>query len=384
MPDVEDRGAGTELPPSPLGRPDHAARRERLRASLARRELDALWVTDLTNIRYLTGFTGSNATLLLAVDADLELDRFHTDGRYTTQAEQEVPDLPRLIGRDAQLPAALEAMRQRGLGRLGFEAEALSWRAGERLGEEADTRGLHAEPTRDLVERLRATKDEHELAALRAACAITDAALQATFERLATGMTERDVARLIERTMEDLGADAPAFETIVASGPNSARPHHRPADRTLRRGDLVKIDVGARFAGYHADTTRTVALGDPGQRLREIHDLVRVAQRAGVAAVLAGESAGDVDAACREHIAGAGHGEHFSHGTGHGVGLEIHEAPSVAPGSAATLEPGMTVTVEPGIYLAGAGGVRIEDTVAVRPEGPSDVFTRTPRELLTL
>jgi Xaa-Pro aminopeptidase len=378
----EDDSVAPDLPPAPPPDPDRRGRRARLRAALEEAGLDALWVTDLVNVRYLTGFTGSNGMLL--VTRDPERDRLHTDGRYGTQAEQEVADLPTAIGRGGHLSGALDRLADSELRSIGFEATAVSWDLGERIQRAAEERDLHAAPTRGMVERLRETKDAGELAALRAACAITDAALQLTLERLEPGRTEGDVARSIERTMVELGAEAPAFETIVASGPNSARPHHRPTARALQSGELVKIDVGARFAGYHADTTRTVALGEPQAHLRDVHDLVRRAQRAGVEAAVAGTSAGDVDAACRELISAAGHGDDFAHGTGHGVGLQIHERPAVGPGSGATLGPRMTVTIEPGVYLAGIGGVRIEDTVVIREQGPPDVLTRTPRELLVL
>ena len=184
--------------------------------------------------------------------------------------------------------------------------------------------------------------------------------------------------------MVDLGADAPSFESIVATGPNSAVPHHRPSDRVLRRGDLVKLDFGALVAGYHADMTRTVAIGDPGETARAVHALVLEAQTAGVAAAVAGATIGAVDAACLDRIASAGHAQHFTHPSGHGVGLDIHEWPILVEGGAASLAAAMAVTVEPGVYLPGIGGVRIEDTVVVREDGPPEVLTPAAHELIVL
>ena len=197
------------------------------------------------------------------------------------------------------------------------------------------------------------------------------------------GRTEREVAILLERAMVDLGAEGPAFDTIVASGPHGAIPHHSPGSRALARGDLVVIDCGARYGGYHADMTRTVCLGSPEPWQREIYDLVAAAQLAGIAAAWPGAELGDVDAAARSIIAAAGHGDHFGHGLGHGVGLEVHEAPMLGPGRAGKLQELVPITVEPGIYLPGKGGVRVEDTVVVRATGPATLITTT-RDLLVL
>lgn len=355
--------------------PEAAARRERLRERLAGADLDALLVTTLVNVRYLTGFTGSAGRLL--VTAAGGGDVLVTDGRYDEQAGAEAPDLPRVITReDRWLPAALE-----GCSRLGLESHTISWDSARRL---ADLAGdVEVCPAPGHVEALRAVKDAGEVAALRRACAAGDAAFDDLLTWIRPGLTEREVALRLERTLVDLGADDPAFAAIVASGPNGARPHHRPGDRALETGDLVTLDFGARAAGYHSDMTRMVALGDPGDELRGVVELVRAAQRAGLDAVRAGETGGDVDAACREVVGAAGHGPAFVHGTGHGVGLEIHEAPRLASGSAATLDAGAVVTVEPGVYLPGRGGVRIEDTVLVTGGGP-DVLTTAPKDLATV
>jgi Xaa-Pro aminopeptidase len=238
-------------------------------------------------------------------------------------------------------------------------------------------------PLGRVVEDLRTIKDEAEIELLARACALTDQAFAAVLGAIQPGRSERELAILIERTMVDLGAESPAFDTIVASGPNGAIPHHSPGGRVLQRGDLVTIDCGARHAGYHADMTRTVALGPPAPWQREIYDLVAAAQLAGIAAATPGADVGDVDATSRATIAAAGHADHFGHGLGHGVGLEVHEAPMLGPGRTGKLKDRVPVTIEPGIYLPGRGGVRIEDTLVVRTAGPETLITTT-KELLVL
>lgn len=223
-------------------------------------------------------------------------------------------------------------------------------------------------------------KDASEVLAVRRACSLGDEAFADLLTWVTPGMTEREVALRLERTMVDLGADRPAFASIVASGANSARPHHRPTACRLAGGDIVKLDFGACADGYHSDMTRMVALGRTAGDLAEVFAVVLAAQQAGLDAVRSGVRAGDVDAACREVVAAAGYGDHFVHGTGHGVGLRIHEYPSLAAGSAHTLDDGAVVTVEPGVYLPGRGGVRIEDTVVVTPRGAT-VLTTTPKDL---
>ncbi|MDQ3931319.1 MAG: aminopeptidase P family protein [Actinomycetota bacterium] len=349
---------------------------------MAEHALAALYVTDLRNVRWLTGFTGTNGQVLVACDRDLDL--LITDARYGTQAAAEAPDLECTLLRGGGAARVVERLATAGIKEVAFEADRLPWEAGESLRRLAREAKLIVRPEGGHVEALRAVKDAHELGALRAACAITVTAFNHVVETLLPGISERAVAATLDRTMSDLGAEAPAFETIVASGPNSAVPHHRPTRRQLCRGDLVKFDFGARYAGYHADMSRTVALGDPGEELRNVHDLVRRAQAAGVVAALAGAPVGDVDHACRELIGAAGHSEQFLHPTGHGVGLAIHEWPTLAEGGRATLQTGMTVTVEPGVYLAGIGGVRIEDTVLVTAAGPADILTSAPYDLMVL
>jgi len=372
-------------------------RRSRLRALLTAAGLDAMLVTDLINIRYLTGFTGSNAALLVVgtdnedgshPDNDAGDDgdpgtRFCTDGRYATQSATEVPDLPRLIARPCD--RALLAVAPSGA--VGFEARSVSVADHAVLAAAAKDGGTRIEltPTLDLVEQLRAVKDAGEVDALRRACAVADRALAALIDSggIRAGRTEREIGLDLDQRMRMLGASDPSFETIVAAGRNSAIPHHQPSTAVLARGDFVKLDFGATVDGYHSDMTRTLVLGAPADWQRDVYRLVHAAQDAGRRACVVGRSGAEVDRAAREVIADAGFGPQFSHGLGHGVGLQVHEAPSLASESASIMTLDMCVTVEPGVYLPGQGGVRIEDSGAIRPDG-YHVLTLTSRELCVL
>ena len=375
---------------------NHARRRTLLRAALAHSEVDALLVTDLINIRYLTGFSGSNAALLVVVSddetagagdqnsaTDPSRTRFCTDGRYTTQSAAEVPDLPRLIARPCA--GALVATAPSGI--VGFEARSVTVAEHQNLQTSAadNPRGIQLKQTLDLVEKIRAVKEEGEIDALARACAVADQALAELIEAggIRPGRTERQVGLDLDQRMRQLGADDPSFETIVAAGPNSAIPHHRPTAAILATGDFVKLDFGATVDGYHSDMTRTLVLGPPADWQREIYELVASAQTAGRSACLVGATGGEIDAAARDLITAAGYGPEFSHGLGHGVGLQIHEAPGLAHQSASIMVPDMCVTVEPGVYLPGRGGVRIEDSGVIRADG-YQVLTQTSKELRAL
>lgn len=359
----------------------HTDRRERLREGLRTDGLDALLVTDLVNIRYLTGFTGSAAALWVAAGdgPDEKATVLCTDGRYRTQAAAQVPDLRALI--DRGYGAALVAQAE--TGRAGFESHVVTVDGYDKLTAAAGDIELVRAPNR--VEKLREVKDESEVLLLERACAAADTALSALIETggIRPGRTERDVARDLENLMCEHGADGTSFETIVAAGPHSAIPHHRPTDAVLAAGDFVKIDFGALVAGYHSDMTRTLVLGSVSPWQQEIYELVLAAQAAGRAALAPGASLKGVDAAARDVIAAAGYGQNFGHGLGHGVGLQIHEAPGIGAGATGTLLAGSAVTVEPGVYLPDRGGVRIEDTLVVRPDGP-ELLTRFPKELTVI
>jgi Xaa-Pro aminopeptidase len=361
----------------------HSRRRAALRSLLQEAELDALLITDLLNIRYLTGFTGSNAALLVHAGGE-EHTVFCTDGRYTTQSSVEVPQLERVIERASAAALAARASADTArYGRTGFESQHVNVDQYETLKNEFGTVELRRAP--GLVEGLRLIKDEQEIDALRCACAAADRALADLIEHggLRPGRTELEVARDLENRMLEHGSTGKSFESIVAAGANSAIPHHQPTSAVLAAGDLVKLDFGATAAGYHSDMTRMVVLGAPAAWQREIYELVHRSQATGCHAVLPGAEVSDVDKAARAVIVSGGHGERFAHGLGHGVGLEVHEAPSLAGTGVGTLSAGMAVTVEPGVYLAGRGGVRIEDTLVVR-DGTPELLTLSTKELVVV
>lgn len=354
----------------------HDVRRARLRELTAATGAEAALVTRLVNVRYLTGFTGSNAALLVTPDHAI----LATDGRYITQSEAQAPDVERVIDR-ACAAALLTRAAKDGTRRVAFEAHDVTVEAHQALSELDDAPDLV--PLGHAVEQLRTVKDDEEIALLREACAIGDRALAELFGTLKPGRTEREIARELESRMLDHGADGIAFETIVATGPNSAIPHHRPTDRAVEAGDLLKIDFGALYRGYHADCTRTVVVGQAADWQVEIHALVRDAQRAGRHALAPGVDVQAVDSAARDVIEAAGFADNFTHGLGHGVGLEIHEAPSIGYSATGRLDACTPVTVEPGVYLPGRGGVRIEDTLVVR-DGEPELLTTTSKDLLVL
>ena len=367
----------------------HAARRDRAAAAVTALGADAVLVTSAVNVRYLTGLVSSNAAVLLAAGGQAVLG---TDARYAGTAQRECPDVGLVIDRDVDGALAGRA-RAAGWRTIAFEDLWLTVRRYRRL---SGAGGLAAGgpggtgliPAGDVLDELRMVKDEAEIELLARACAITGEAFSAVLGQLRPGVTEREYAIALERAMVDLGADGIAFDTIVASGQNGAIPHHSPGDRAFEPGDLVTVDCGARVGGYHADMTRTVAIGQPAAWQREIYQLVAAAQAAGVAAARPGADVRDVDAAARDLIGAAGHAGHFTHGLGHGVGLEIHEAPIIGYGRTGRLADRVPITIEPGIYLPGRGGVRIEDTLVVRAgagaAGPAQPLTTITRELLVL
>ncbi|QEN14696.1 aminopeptidase P family protein [Mycolicibacterium sp. ELW1] len=361
----------------------HSQRRDRLAAALAADGLDAIVISDLVNVRYLSGFSGSNAALL--VFAGDTPDVLATDSRYRTQAAQQAPDLETVIERACGRHLVGRAVAD-GARRIGFESHVVTVDGFDALAREVDE-----QPTAELVrasgtvEALREIKDAGEIALLRLACEAADAALAVlvSSDGLRPGRTEREVGRQLEALMLEHGADGPSFETIVATGANSAIPHHRPTDAVLASGDFVKIDFGALVGGYHSDMTRTFVLGAAADWQLEIYDLVAASQRAGRNALEVGAELRDVDGAARQVIVDAGYGEFFGHGLGHGVGLQIHEAPGINSAAAGTLLAGSVVTVEPGVYLPDRGGVRIEDTLVVGERSP-ELLTRFPKELTVL
>jgi Xaa-Pro aminopeptidase len=335
-------------------------RADRLAELVAKRELEMLFVSDLVNLRYLTGFTGTNGACLVGP----QIRVFFTDFRYTERAAQEVGDEWERPEAERELLPQIAARMK---GRVGFEDGKLSVRQHDRLGE-AVSEQVELVPAGDLVEELRAVKEEGEIERIAAAAELADQIYGWALDRGLSGRTEGEVARACEARIRELGAE-PSFPPIVAAGATGALPHAEPGEREISGGELVVFDMGVLLDGYCSDCTRTYATGEPGEEARNVYALVQEAQAAALEAVRAGAGASEVDAVPRETISAAGHGEHFGHGTGHGVGLEVHEAPRVSASSEETLRESNVVTIEPGVYVPGRFGVRIEDLVVVGAEG---------------
>ena len=345
-------------------------RGDRLEALLAEKELDRMLVTDLTNVRYLTGFTGTNGACVCGPGVRL----FLTDFRYTERAEAEVEGWETVTISADWLKGIAELLE----GRVGFEDDQMSVRLLEKLTEKL-AEGTEMVAAGGLVERLRRVKDEGELAKIAEASKLADEVWHWSLQRGLAGRRERDVARAAEARIRELGGD-PSFPAIVAAGPDGALPHAEPGEREIGRGELVVFDMGAKLDGYCSDGTRTFATGDPGEAAIEVYEVVRAAQAASLEAIRAGVKGEDVDKVAREVIEAAGHGDRFGHGLGHGVGLEVHEGPRLSLRSDDVLVAGEVVTVEPGIYLPGQLGVRIEDLVVVTEDGLRNLST-LPKEL---
>jgi len=349
-----------------------------LAESLSAAHLDGLLLTGLANIRYLTGFSGSSA-LLVVTQRDVLLI---TDFRYQTQVVDEVGDLARVVIEPASLWTGLwQQLAQMSVKVMGFETAHIQHREFQRLVE-AGAR-WQWRPTADLVETLRERKDDQEIALIREAAGVADRALRRTLPQLTIGMSELEVAGVLEKSLRDEGSEGFPFPSIVASGPRSALPHARSSSRVLERGDFLLMDFGAEVSGYCADVTRTVVMGKASEEQRALYEIVREANVRAATAVRVGMTGRDADAIARHYIDRAGFGELFGHSLGHGIGLEVHEAPRLARTAEAALPEGAVVTIEPGIYRPGWGGVRIEDDVVLGTDGPH-ILTEFPRELLEL
>ena len=353
----------------------YAGRAARVRADLQAHDVDALAVTDLTNVRWLTGFTGSNASVALLPDRLVLV----TDGRYRDRAADEL----RQAGVEAEIVIGFNQSEQHdafvaafdGIDRVGAEARTLPYARWQSLANVLELTAADG-----VIENRRRIKDPGEIARIGEACRHADAALADVAPRLGERLTEADVRRELEYRMRVHGADGPSYDTIVAGGPDhSARPHHEAGDRVITEGDTVVIDVGALVDGYHSDMTRSYVVGEPSSEQRDLYDLLLEIQLAGLAVVRAGVSARDVDAACRSMAMINGYGDWFLHSAGHGVGLLIHEEPFEAPTSTAELRAGDVVTVEPGLYRVGFGGFRIEDLVEVTETG-CRILTGSPKD----
>ena len=354
---------------------DVAGRSERVRAAAADAECDALLVTNLVNVRYLTGFTGTAGLAWLGADELLLV----TDRRYAEQAEFDTSragvEIRIEITNDA--PKEILAAAASDGDRIGLEAASVSW-ADQR--QYAEWFSAELVPTTGVVERCRQIKDDGEINRMAKAAAIADAALAEIRPLLAEDPTEKEVALALDTAVRRLGAESSAFTTIVAAGPNAALPHIRPTDRPIGSGELVIVDMGAVVDGYRSDMTRTMAVGEPDPEAKRVFETVRHAQQLGVEQVALGAPISDVDKACRDRIDDEGWGDAFVHGTGHGVGLDIHEEPWVRAKTTESFEIGQVITVEPGVYLPGFCGARVEDTVVVAEDGPRRL-TQSPKTL---
>jgi Xaa-Pro aminopeptidase len=351
-------------------------RRKSVTQVLDRLALDALLIRGMQNIFYLTGFKGSEGSLLVT-KGDCVL---MTDSRYILHAQDVAQGIAVLETRDND--GALASLSDRyGIRRLGFDSLHTTYRMYERYMEVLP--GLEMVPVQNDLEEIRRCKDASEIAIMRRALEIHTEAFNRTFEKMAQGSTEREIANELDYTMRALGAEGPAFETIVASGPRAALPHARPTDRAFQEGDVIIIDFGCLYDGYNTDETVTLCVGEPSRALRDVHAIVDEARKKGIAAARAGVSVRDVDAVARGYIEDSGYGEYFRHGTGHGVGVDVHEAPAITPRVEGVLEENMVITIEPGVYLPHVGGVRLEDLIVVR-EGLPEVLTSLRKDLLQI
>jgi Xaa-Pro aminopeptidase len=352
-------------------------RRGRAVAMLQRSGAQALFVTALPNVRYLTGFTGSNAGLLLTADRAL----LFTDPRYQTQAPQE-SDCEVKIAKGPLISGVTKWLKRLRIQRLAFEQNRISFDEYTQLKQSALPR-IRLKPLAGVVETLRMIKSPAEIAAIRASVQLNSTALEQALRHFRRSMTEVDLAAEIEYRMRRLGADGVAFETIVASGERTALPHAHPTGRVIQGNQLLLVDMGAAVAGYSSDMTRTHAVGKLDARTRRMYRAVLESQLTAINTVRPGVSCSMIDRAARQVLSGYGLDRLFTHSTGHGLGLEIHERPRVGRKEGTKLEPGMVITIEPGVYKEGSGGIRIEDTVVVTANG-HEVLTPTSKELVVL
>ena len=354
---------------------------ERLRNKMSEKELDAFLVSSSENRSYFSGFRGSAGYLwITATDAMLA-----TDSRYTEQAENEAADY-RVVRIAGGLDWFDQVAADSGARRIGFEDDSVTVAFHDSLREKLAARDPAPElvPTGGMSSQLRAVKEPAELDVIQRAIDLADQAMEAVGARLRPGMTEREVAWLLEQTMRESGADALSFDTIVGSGPNGAKAHHKPSDRRLESGDGVVIDMGALYDGYCSDITRTFVLGKASRQFRKVYDTVLAAQEIAEATARAGMTGSEVDGLARAVIADAGYGDSFGHSLGHGIGIAVHELPGVGPNSPGTIEDGMVFSVEPGIYLTGWGGVRIEDLVVMENGSPRVLTHAHKRDIVEL
>jgi Xaa-Pro aminopeptidase len=361
---------------------NYAARQQKLALQLRQSGVDALLVTHLPNIHYLCGFTGSAAVLLFLAGERKPRLIFYTDGRYTQQAAEQVEGAKVVIGKKAALLEAFARLHSAKLGTLGFESEHLPHATYQQLAKVIRGK-TRLRPLTGMIEDLRAIKDPDEIEQIRAAVLLAASLFQTALSTIHPGITESLVAGELELQARCAGAQGMSFDTIVAAGPRSALPHGRASTQAIPAGGFIILDYGVILAGYCSDMTRTVHVGRASRAHRRMYQAVREAQLASIEAVQAGTEVGEVDKAGRTLLKKAGYGAYFTHSTGHGVGIEVHERPRLARGQTQKLAPGMVITIEPGIYIPAEGGVRIEDMVLVTESG-HEVLTPTTKDLIEL
>jgi Xaa-Pro aminopeptidase len=349
---------------------------ENLRASFEEQNIDGLLITNAYNRRYMTGFTGTAGVALVSKAEAL----FITDFRYTEQAAKEIADF-HIIKHEASIVEEVAKQAERmGITQLGFETDHVTYASFKTYEEKIN---VNLVPVSGVVEKLRLIKNPSEIKILKEAAEIADAAFKHILTFIHPGVTEIEVANELEFFMRKNGATSSSFDIIVASGYRSALPHGVATDKVIEQGDMVTLDFGAYYKGYISDITRTIAVGEPDPKLREIYDIVLQAQLRGVKELKAGMTGREADALTRDVISEKGYGEYFGHSTGHGIGMEVHEGPALASKSDLVLQPNMVVTVEPGIYIPGLGGVRIEDDTVITADG-NEVLTYSSKELIIL
>lgn len=357
----------------------HKKRLSNLRAALTKRNIDSMLVTDMLNVFYLTGFTGSTASLVVAPEDAYLL----VDSRYSIQARDEVRQITvRNFANKSALVAACELVNELKPTALAYESGNITVAAYKQLNKTVD-KTIKRKPVEGIVEKLRAIKDAHEIEMIRKACQAADLAFEGILKEIKPGMTEKDVALELEFLLQKLSGGALAFTTIVATGPHSAWPHAQPGEAVIEKGHLLKMDFGAKYKKYCSDITRTVSIGKPNDKQKEIHQIVLDAQLKSIEAIAPGKSGKEIDAVGRGYITSMGYGDNFGHGLGHMLGIYVHDGLGFSTTSPTILEPGMVLTVEPGIYIEGWGGVRIEDDILVTDTGV-EVITKAPRNLISL
>ena len=354
----------------------YSDRQQQLKNVIADSGLDGILITNLTNIRYICGFTGSAGTCLVTPSGQY----FITDGRYIEQSKEQVKGFDRFIDMDTNLSIIKKNELLNNDTKIGFEGDHVNFTLYDSMKKMFT--GINWESTKMILEDLASVKDETELDAIRTAVDITDKVYEEILPMLRPGYTEKQVANTLVSKYREYG-DGEAYSPIVATGPNGALPHAVPTDREFKKGDFIVIDAAAKYAGYHADMTRTPVVGEATDKHHEIYAIVKEAQQRGCDIAKAGVSCKDVDSATRDYIHEMGYGEYYTHGTGHGLGLEIHTSPRFSPASEDVLAENNVMTIEPGIYLAGWGGVRIEDDVIINKDD-CEILNKTTKDLVVL